>query len=176
MSHGGSGSGSLPAAEPNLTPLLDVVLQLLMFFMMCVNFVTEQVNEDIKLPDSQSAKPMSKDGIDTLLLNLQPFHRDEQAVIGKFKPQEVAKFHDGEAMATALLKPPFKLTELNSFLKQQYEDAARLSKDGQVHTVIILRPHKDLQYDEVYRVLQMCKTIGYREMHVRAISKGRSSR
>ena len=45
MSHGPSAEGS--NAEPNLTPLLDVVLQLLMFFMMCVNFVTEQVNEDI---------------------------------------------------------------------------------------------------------------------------------
>jgi biopolymer transport protein ExbD len=44
-------------AEPNLTPLLDVVLQLLMFFMMCVNFVTEQVNSDIALPDAQSARP-----------------------------------------------------------------------------------------------------------------------
>ncbi len=75
-------------------------------------------------------------------------------------------------MATALLKPPFKLGELQSFLKQQYEDAARISKDGQVRTVMILRFHRDLQYDEVYRVLQMCKTIGYRDMHVRAISKG----
>ena len=30
-------------ADPNLTPLLDVVFQLLMFFIMCVNFVAEQV-------------------------------------------------------------------------------------------------------------------------------------
>jgi biopolymer transport protein ExbD len=169
MTHG---SGGAVAAEPNLTPLLDVVLQLLMFFMMCVNFVTEQVNEDIKLPTSQSAKPMMKDGTDTLLLNLQPFHAEEQARLGKFKPEVLAKFHEGEAMATALLKPPFKLVELNSFLKQQYEDAARLSRDGLVHTVIILRPHKDLQYEEVYRILEMCKTVGYRDMHVRAISKG----
>jgi biopolymer transport protein ExbD len=45
MSHGSSGEGAV--SEPNLTPLLDVVLQLLMFFMMCVNFVNEQVNENI---------------------------------------------------------------------------------------------------------------------------------
>ncbi len=81
MSHGTG--GSTPAAEPNLTPLLDVVLQLLMFFMMCVNFVTEEVNEDIKLPTSQSAKPMMKDGTDTLLLNIQPFHLEEQARLGQ---------------------------------------------------------------------------------------------
>jgi biopolymer transport protein ExbD len=169
MSHGTGGSVS---AEPNLTPLLDIVLQLLMFFMMCVNFVTEEVNEDIKLPSSQSAKPMMKDGTDTLLLNIQPFHLEEQARAGKFKPQALDRFREGEAMATALFKPPFKLGELQSFLKQQYEDAARISKDGQVRTVMILRFHRDLQYDDVYRVMQMCKTVGYREMHVRAISKG----
>src|SRR5581483_9239644 len=70
MSHGVDTGHS---AEPNLTPLLDVVLQLLMFFMMCVNFVTEQINEDIKLPDSESARPMDKGETDVLFLNLKPF-------------------------------------------------------------------------------------------------------
>ena len=37
-------------AEPNLTPLLDLVLQLLMFFVMTVNFVSSEVRNDIKLP------------------------------------------------------------------------------------------------------------------------------
>ncbi len=168
MSHS---TGGAVAAEPNLTPLLDLVLQLLMFFMMCVNFVSEQSTEDIKLPDSQSAKPMMKDVTDTLFINLQPFHAQEQARIGKYKPNELAKFHEGEAMATALFKTPFKLNELSSFLKQQYADSSRVSKDGQVRTIIILRAHKDTQYEEVYRVLQMCKTVGYHDMHLRAISR-----
>ncbi len=169
MAHG---TGGLSAAEPNLTPLLDVVLQLLMFFMMCVNFVTEQVNEDVKLPKSQSARPMMKDGADALLLNLQSFHAEEQARAGKFKPAELAKFREGEPMATALFKPPFKLTELHSFLKQQHEDAARLARGGPVRTVIILRADKDIPYEAVYRVLQMCKGVGYHDLHLRAISKG----
>src|SRR5947209_19097482 len=72
MSHGGSSDGG--TMEPNLTPLLDVVLQLLMFFMMCVNFVTEQVSGDIKLPVSQSARPMDKTETDVLFINVKPFH------------------------------------------------------------------------------------------------------
>src|SRR3954454_392237 len=71
MSHGPAAEGSV--AEPNLTPLLDVVLQLLMFFMMCVNFVTEQVSGDIKLPVSQSARPMNKSETDVLFVNVKPF-------------------------------------------------------------------------------------------------------
>jgi biopolymer transport protein ExbD len=168
----GHGAGPTISAEPNLTPLLDLVLQLLMFFMMCVNFVAEQSTEDIKLPESQSAKPMMKDVTDTLFINLQPCRLEEQAKAGKYKPAEIARFKEGEAMATALLKPPFKLNELRSFLRQQYEDSARLSKDGKVHTVIILRAHKDTKYEDVFTVLQMCKTIGYRDLHLRAMVRG----
>ena len=57
-------------ADPNLVPLLDLVFQLIMFFMICVNFVGEQVNADIQLPTSQSARPMDKTDADVLFLNL----------------------------------------------------------------------------------------------------------
>src|SRR6185437_7680828 len=96
MSHGGGGEGA--ATEPNLTPLLDVVLQLLMFFMMCVNFVNEQVNEDIKLPRSQAVKPMDKSDPDVLFVNLKPFalkdfqDRLPSEVLARVKD----KFRDGD--------------------------------------------------------------------------------
>src|SRR4029079_343313 len=43
-------------AEPNLVPLLDLVLQLVMFFMMCANFVMEENDQTIKLPHSQQCE------------------------------------------------------------------------------------------------------------------------
>src|SRR5438477_1464536 len=104
MSHSAS-EGS--KAEPNLTPLLDVVLQLLMFFMMCVNFVSEQVNEHIKLPVAQSARPMDKREADFLFLNLNS--AGELEVLGKDRP----------------LTSPI---QWNMYLKQQFDDAARLDK------------------------------------------------
>ena len=57
-------------AEPNLVPLLDLVLQLVMFFMMCANFVMEQVDQTILLPVAQQAKPMSETGPDVVFLNV----------------------------------------------------------------------------------------------------------
>ena len=50
MSHGGADDNS---ADPNLTPLLDLVLQLLMFFIINVNFVAEQVG-NTNLPGVQA--------------------------------------------------------------------------------------------------------------------------
>src|SRR5260221_260803 len=66
MSHGGSDASE---AEADLTPLLDLVLQLLMFFIINVNFVTEQVNPDIKLPTSESARPIDNADLASLKLH-----------------------------------------------------------------------------------------------------------
>ena len=57
MSHGSAAD----KCEPNLVPMLDMVLQLVMFFMVCANFVMEQVNETIKLPEAVVAKPIEKE-------------------------------------------------------------------------------------------------------------------
>src|SRR5829696_3378550 len=59
-------------AEPNLTPLLDLVLQLVMFFMLCANFVMEQVNETIKLPTAIEAKSLDKTIDNYVILNVNP--------------------------------------------------------------------------------------------------------
>src|SRR4051812_32772538 len=67
MSHGSSSSEK---CEPNLVPLLDLVLQLVMFFMVCANFVMEQVNEAIKLPAALAAKPLAPNDPETLYLNV----------------------------------------------------------------------------------------------------------
>ena len=56
MSHGPSSGGD--TIEPNLTPLLDLVLQLLMLFMICGNFASES-NDPVELARSSTAKRLS---------------------------------------------------------------------------------------------------------------------
>jgi len=64
-----SGSGN-DVVEPNLTPLLDLVMQLLMFFIICVRFVTDQVKQEIQVPVNQEARPASKVADQPIVLNL----------------------------------------------------------------------------------------------------------
>src|SRR5258708_37425485 len=69
MSHGGGGGEE--AAEPNMTPLLDLVLQILMFFIVTVNFATAEDAGNVELPDSQTARPLPSVGAkDPIFLNL----------------------------------------------------------------------------------------------------------
>src|SRR5882672_1883142 len=62
--------GSTERCEPNLIPLLDLVLQLVMFFMVCANFVMEHVNESIKLPEAVAAKPLDANAQYIIFLNV----------------------------------------------------------------------------------------------------------
>src|SRR4051812_37144385 len=56
--------------EPDLTPLLDMVLQLVMFFMLCANFIMEQTNESVKLPVAVSAKSINKSQDRMVFINI----------------------------------------------------------------------------------------------------------
>jgi biopolymer transport protein ExbD len=173
MSHGPAAEAS--SAEPNLTPLLDMVLQLLMFFMICVNFVNEQVKEDVKLPESASARPMDKAQTDVLFLNLKPFHykewqdrvRDPDLLT---KLQD--KFREGDPLVFVSGKEPMKPIELDFWLKQKHEDLLKDSKE--VKTAVIIRADLNTDYTQVFRVLQMCKVRGFTNLKLRAMTKAGS--
>jgi biopolymer transport protein TolR len=140
MAHSVSSEGS--KAEPNLTPLLDVVLQLLMFFMMCVNFVTEQVNQNIELPVAQSARPMDKGEVDVLFLNVDR------------KGNLVVPGHDSLTTSAAI----------SYYLRQQYTDAERADKlrggSGTVKTSIVIRGDQNANYKHMFDLMQGLKPTG----------------
>src|SRR5262245_4060031 len=137
MSHGPASEGS--AAVTNLIPLLDVVFQLLMFLLICVNFVTEQVNAGIKLPVAQSARPMPKSEINVLYLNL-----DNQ---GKL-------LVPGEEL-------PLPQSQWKYYLKVQYDDRKRLAGTDEVKTLVVIRADRDNEYKQVYSLMQLCKQAGF---------------
>lgn len=154
MSHG-SGGGEGIRSDPNLTPLLDVVLQLLMFFMMCVNFVNEQVNEHIRLPFAQSARPMERsDDSDVLFLNVNSEGNVE--VVGQSEPLTT--------------KPA-----ITYYLKQQYEDTLRRQRirdeKQQIRTAVIIRADRAASYGRLYEIMRACKEVGYRKLQIRAMTK-----
>jgi biopolymer transport protein ExbD len=145
MSH----SGSASSAVPNLTPLLDVVLQLLMFFMMCVNFVGEQFATNIQLPASQIARP-EKAAQAVLVLNVN-------------RLGEVDVF--GQAVPLAGDRA------IRSFLKQEFDDDERIEKGSAARRSFVIRADQSCDYEKIYDLLSICKEIGYRKLRLAAIQK-----
>ncbi len=66
-------SASLPStanAEPNLTPMLDMVFQLVTFFMLVINFKSSALDLNLKLPVVGSARMVDAAARDLIVLNL----------------------------------------------------------------------------------------------------------
>ncbi len=74
--------------DPNLTPLLDVVLQLITFFMMLIHFGTqvEGAAREIRLPVAPAALPGSDIALERLVVAIDAQGRllldDDRALIG----------------------------------------------------------------------------------------------
>lgn len=148
MSHGPAGNEI--KAEPNLTPLLDLVLQLLMFFIITANFATQQNNEHIQLPEMQSARPLDKGETDVLFLNLTK-----------------------DGMVEVPGKDPMKKpVDVKAYLRSAYSDAERIvGKGKEVRTLVIIRADRSVPYKDVYQLMRWCKDTGFRRYQMRATLK-----
>jgi biopolymer transport protein ExbD len=135
-------------AEPNLTPLLDLVLQLVMFFMISANFIMEQVNQSIKLPEAQSALPLDKNATSVLFLNID--NEGNLAVPGGAVKKRYA--------------------EMEQYLRSEFEDAARRAGGKEkVQTRIVVRADKTAKVSQVYPIWKLCQSVGFRNLELRAI-------
>lgn len=167
---------SATTAEPNLTPLLDVVLQLLMFFVISANFKTVQFKGDIVLPHSQSALPFETTDSSTLIINMKPFRpqdykdHSDLAVIKE-------KFAEGDAVVQVPFRPEMRLLEVKFWLINKYQTLEREAADGKVKTSIILRADGDTRYEDVFDMMNLCKTAGFRTLKLGAVYdiKGKAS-
>jgi len=169
MSHGGGGEGQ--PVDPNLTPLLDLVLQLLMFFIMCCNFATEQVSGDIKLPYSDSAKPIEKADIGALYLNQKSMRSKDFRE--KLTEDQLERFQNQDSVVMIAGLEPKTVQQTKSWLRDQFADAQKLVGEGnEVKTVIHFRPDDDIELDQLFLLMDACKVAGYKKLKLRAKIRG----
>ena len=148
MSHGGG--DETRACEPNLTPLLDLVLQILMFFMVTVNFATEQTQADVELPNSQTARPLPTQGTkDPLYVNLRLSEATRKPVV-----------------IVVGVQAEMSQADARRWIQKQYDDLGRF---GEVKNPVIIRADKRADYSEVFQLLQSCSDAGFRNLKVRAM-------
>jgi biopolymer transport protein ExbD len=139
--------------EINLTPLLDLVLQLIMFFMLTVNFLrVDQISERVDLPVVQSAMPLHSGGEDLVYINITA---------------------DGQWLAGGNLLP--NGDQLRNYVqkrKEYFDRLVRLSgSDGRGGLVIVVRAHKDASWGTVWDTLDLCNRAGYHRWQLRVLKK-----
>src|SRR4030095_12681174 len=83
----------------NLTPMLDMVFQLITFFLLVINFQSASLEQNLALPAVGSAKPVDTHGYDdVLVLNINA--KGELIVYGQSK--DIDRYLLGEAQASLL--------------------------------------------------------------------------
>jgi len=144
-------------AEPNLTPLLDVVFQLITFFMLVINFSSENYDQRVRLPVAESARPVEDEqrvSEDRLVLNVDS---EGHLLIGG----EVQPLHK----AIQTIKHQADLVKLN--LRAA---GAKLDPSGSLPTTIILRADKEATFSSVISLIRACQSNGFRKFNLKAMS------
>jgi biopolymer transport protein ExbD len=153
-----SASTSADKAEPNLTPLLDVVFQLITFFMLVINFSNENYDARVRLPVAGSARPV-EEGEKAALEDRLVLNVDRQGHL----------LMNGRVLTSTQalqeIKHQADLVTLNL-------RAAGLKSDpsGGLPTTIVLRADRDTPFSSLYTLITACQGRGFRKFALKAMS------
>ena len=139
-------------AEPDLVPLLDVVLQLVMFFIITANFVMEDVDREIDLPEASQAK--SFDAKDS---NLRFVSVRSNGVVrfGYPMPSEQSLAYREQALNEG--KNALNENEIRTKFEQLYKIEKANLPEGEetVTNPIAIRADSSTKFENIYTVYEV---------------------
>ena len=150
-----SGSASSTVkAEPNLTPILDMVFQLITFFMLVINFKSAEMDLTLKLPVVGSARPIN-DPVQKELLVLNNDSAGRLKSYGQVRENIESYFSD----------------ELQESLMRARLTQADLDAGANLPTTVVIRSDRATPFNLVYRVIKACQANGFRRFALKARSQ-----
>ncbi len=140
-------------SRPNLTPILDMVFQLITFFMLVINFKSAAMDLSLKLPVIGSARPLETHGQeDLLVLNID--NQGKLSVYGVSR--DVDKYIVGEAHASLLAAQA-------SNPKMRFGD--------ELPTFVVIRADRATPFRLLNHVIRVCQESGYRKFSLKALNR-----
>lgn len=191
--------------EPNLVPLLDLVLQLVMFFMACTNFAKENISEAVKLPLAQTAKPIEDDELrrhELIYVNVEEngdmrvrSFTDENGLVWyrRGRIDDIVTDASDEPVLGPDGKPQrqerLRRERIERYFQRVFENRSRrlrrelgpglsdeaLKAEVAKRTLIVLRAHQNAEYRDVYDILNRSRRAGFTKMQIRATMDTRGS-
>lgn len=142
--------------EPDMTPMIDIVFQLLTFFMIVSNFESTKADERVKLPKDVLAKPPESRPEEELVLNYG-FERNAKGEITNPTP---VLFYNAEDIPLDRFKP---------MLEQ--ERRLFLAKDGDKaldKVTVTLRADSEVPTGLVQGLIKVCQEVGFSRFALKA--------
>lgn len=151
----GSVTGEM-RAEPNLTPLLDVVFQLITFFMLVTKFSADNFDARVKLPVAGSARPVEgkQAAEDRLVLNIDA---------------DGNLLWSGETMDTE--RAIQELSTQAQLVRLNLKVAGKEVKPGEpLPTIIVVRADRRTSFTHIYRLITACQANGFTKFNLKAMT------
>ncbi len=145
------------SAEPNLTPLLDVVFQLITFFMLVINFSQENFDSRIKLPVAGSARPQddaAKLAEERLVLNVDS--RGNLLFNGQVLSVE---------QAARKIKLEAQIARANIKAIQ-----GKVSPNQELPARVVIRADRDTPFAALFGLIGTCQSNGYQKFDLKAMT------
>jgi biopolymer transport protein ExbD len=137
--------------KPNLTPMLDMVFQLITFFMVVANFQAASIAKDLELPVLGSARPVDTRGVESLLiLNIDR----EGNLKAHGRTQSIRDFIQQEASAVRLSEGRFRT-------EREMEEQGLL-------TLVVVRADRGTKFHDFNRVIRTCQEFWFRQFALKA--------
>jgi biopolymer transport protein ExbD len=161
MSHGGGGSGE--TVEVNMIPMIDIVIQLITFFLMLINLDQANVDELVRLPIADLAKPTEANMDEPLVLNI---HNDgEVNLLGEKIDTDSGAFRQ-------VMMREARVAQDN--MKAAGEKIDTFRGRPKLWTTIMVRADQDVEYGKIQRLMQTCQELGFYKFALRANTSGAS--
>ncbi len=143
--------GKLAPANPNMTPMIDVVFLLISFFTLVMNFSQAERNEEITLPNSELAQP--PDAAPPEMITLQVM-ADRSIFIGTKK----CGVEQGELRATSL----------SEAIRSELDVLHTLRRVDPKDVTIVIRGDADVDVGYVQKAISVCQDRGADNFILRA--------
>jgi biopolymer transport protein ExbD len=147
-----------------MTPMIDVTFQLIAFFLFVLNFSKDALDERIRLPVADQAKPTEATSEEPLFLNL-----DREGYLLVFGQ----RWHVSEQVqeVRAYLRREAAYTRLEMEVAAREDPSSRAAKDlkkNRLSALVVLRADGEAPYAVVRQLIELCQQAGYYRFALRA--------
>lgn len=163
--------------EPDLTALLDLVLQLVMFFLAVARIDNEMRDQSVVLPQASIARSLTKDYNKIVIVNLYPASTKNDEERPRANGSDV-KYSLFEGYT---VREYTSLINIKDALKDKFDSDKKATSPtdweaGRGRSLIVLRAHKDCTFKQVHGLMTTAREVGYSEIQLRAYVAGASQR
>ena len=145
--------------EPDMTPMIDIVFQLLTFFMIAINFENTKADERVKLPRDMLAKPPEVKPEHELVINFG-YERDANGVRKNPVP---TVFYNEKYVEVAQMSPDLE--------QEKRVMEAMHGKEVIDKVTVLIRADSEVPTGLVQQLIKKCQDNGFTKFSLRATSE-----